>query len=93
MSYNINKAYLLNSGPLLKKDCISISQAAKNSSGTIEISSSTPIYSHYTGNLIAYGSIPARTICDAPLGNIQYGLSYSVIFCDENGNYTAFAIG
>lgn len=93
MSYSINRAYLLNGGPLLKKDCISISQAINNSSGIIDISSSTPIYSHYTGKLIGYGSIPQGTICDAPHGNSHYCLKYAIIFCDENRNYEAFAVG
>ena len=87
-----NTAYLLNGGPLMKRDCVSIVNALKNSCGKIEISSSTPIYSTYTGELIGHGSIPDGLVCDAPSNSSKFGRPYSLILCDDTGTYTAHAI-
>ncbi len=91
MSHNI-KAYAINHGPLLKRDCISIKNALKNNT-SITVPDTAPIYSAYTGNIIAYGSIPNGTICDAPVGFTQRGLAFQIIICDITGTFTAFGIG
>ena len=91
MSLNI-PAYSMNRGPLLKRDSISIGEAL-NYSTRITVPSTAPIYSAYTGKLIASGSIPNGTICDAPPGFTQHGLPYAIILCDNTGTFTAFGIG
>jgi hypothetical protein len=94
MSYDNCSVYLINSGPRPKRDCISIATAIQNSVRiNTDLPATTPIYSAYTGNLIAYGSIPNGTICDAPPEFTQNGLPFRVIFCDDTGTYTAYGIG
>lgn len=43
------------------------------------ISPDTKIYSSYTSELVAIGNIPKGTICDAPIGNKNYGKPFHVI--------------
>lgn len=44
-----------------------------------QVTSSTPVYSNYTGNLIGYGQIAKGTPNDAPSNNPQHGGVFHVI--------------
>lgn len=45
----------------------------------IELSTETPVYSTYTGNLIGYGPIPKGVISDAPPGHPNHGKPFHVV--------------
>jgi hypothetical protein len=60
--------------------------------GKFIISSTTPVYSSYSGDLIGFGQIPIGTKCDASFGSEKYGQSYHVIERDSNGNCMAHGI-
>jgi hypothetical protein len=52
------------------------------------ITSSTPVYSSYTGNLVSHGNISRGTISDAPFGHSNYGRPFHVIeFNPLNNSY------
>jgi hypothetical protein len=54
------------------------------------VTSDTPIFSSYTGNLIGYGPIGWGTPNDAPIGNHNYGKPFHVIeFNPSNNSYMA----
>ena len=54
------------------------------------ITSETPVYSTYTGNLIGYGPIPKGTLCDAPVTERNYGKPYHVVVYNPlNESYMA----
>jgi hypothetical protein len=56
----------------------------------IGIDECTPIYSSYTGSMIAHGSIIQNTICDAPIGHPHHDKSYTIIIYNPiNGSYMA----
>ena len=51
-----------------------------------DFTSSTPVYSTYTGELVGYGPIAKGTICDAPVGHFKYGQPYHVIELTPTNN-------
>lgn len=56
----------------------------------VTITSTTPVHSSYTGNLIGYGNIPVGTRCDALPSQRNYGRDYHVIVHNPaNGSYMA----
>ena len=57
---------------------------------SVSISSDTPVYSTYTGELVSMGPIPYGTKCDAPIGDPNHGKFFHVIeFNPANNSYMA----
>ena len=57
---------------------------------SITITSNTPIYSSYTGNIVSHGSISYGTLTDAPSNHVNHGKNFHVIeYNPANGSYMA----
>ena len=56
----------------------------------VTITTSTPVYSSYTGNLIGHGPISFGTPTDAPIGHPNHGTNFHVVeFNPANNSFMA----